>query len=289
MGTVIQTKKHQIMTQVSSFPSMPVAAEKLLALLSDPETEVSQVEAALRLDAGLTANVLKMTNSAYFGLPSKIGSVKQAVVLMGSQKLVQLVLASCVHSVMEKPVAGYDLAPGELWRHAIAVSVAAEALVEELKIPGADVAFTAALLHDVGKLVLGGFVKDELENLENLATGKISFEAAEQGVLGTNHAEVGSLILKSWSFPPEIVEAVHWHHSPDSAQASGDLTNIVHVADVVSLMIGIGVGREGLQYQLSPVAVQKLGLTALQLEKVASQTLQRISELSDVFAAAEAG
>jgi putative nucleotidyltransferase with HDIG domain len=282
---VIQTKIQQIMTQVNSFPSMPVAAEKLLLLLNDPEMNVSQVEAVLRLDPGLTANVLKMTNSAYFGLPSKIGSVRQAVVLMGSQKLVQLVLASCVQSVMEKPVAGYDLPPGELWRHAIAVSVAAEALVKELKIPGADVVFTAALLHDVGKLVLGGFVKDELENIEDQATGKISFEAAEQCVLGTNHAEVGSLILKNWSLPPEIVEAVQWHHTPAAVEESDNLTNIVHVADVLSLMIGIGVGREGLQYQLSLAATQRLGLTRYQLEKVASQTLQGVSELSDVFGA----
>lgn len=273
------------MAQVNSFPNMPVAAEKLLSLLNDPERSLSQVEAVLRLDPGLTANVLKMTNSAYFGLPSKIGSVRQAVVLLGSQNLVQLVLASCVHSVMEKPVAGYDLSPGELWRHAIAVSVAAEALVEELKIPAADVVFTAALLHDIGKLVLGGFVKDELEKIEGQATGKISFVAAEQCVLGTNHAEVGALILKNWSFPPEIVEAVQWHHTPAAVGEPGNLTDIVHVADVLSLMIGIGVGREGLQYQPSLAATKRLGLTQFQLEKVASLTLQRVSELSDVFGA----
>ena len=144
------------MAQVNAFPSMPAAAEKLLSLLENPNTSAIQIEEILRFDPGLTANVLKLTNSAYFGFPSKIGSVSQAVVLMGSKRLVQLVLASCVHSVMEKPVAGYDLPPGELWRHAIAVSVAAEALVKELKIPAADVVFTAALLHDVGKLVLAG-------------------------------------------------------------------------------------------------------------------------------------
>jgi len=285
VGTVNQKKIQQIMAQVNSFPNMPVAAAKLLSLLNDPERSLFQVEAVLRLDPGLTANVLKMTNSAYFGLPSKIGSVRQAVVLLGSQNLVQLVLASCVHSAMEKPVAGYDLSPGELWRHAIAVSVAAEALVEELKIPAADVVFTAALLHDIGKLVLGGFVKDELEKIEDQATGEISFEAAEQCVLGTNHAEIGALILKNWSFPPKIVEAVQWHHSPAAVEEPGDMTDIVHVADVLSLMIGIGVGREGLQYQPSLAATKRLGLTQFQLEKVASLTLQRVSELSDVFGA----
>jgi putative nucleotidyltransferase with HDIG domain len=282
---VNQTKIENIMAKVKSFPSMPAAAAKLLSLLENSDTTAMQIEEILRFDPGLTANVLKLTNSASFGLPSKVGSVRQAFVLMGSKKLVQLVLASCVHSVMEKPVAGYDLPFGELWRHAIAVSVAAEALVMELKISAPDVVFTAALLHDVGKLVLGGFVNDELEEIEDQATGEISFEAAEQCVLGTNHAEIGALILKNWSFPPEIVEAVQWHHTPAAVKEPSNLTDIVHVADVLSLMIGIGVGREGLQYQPSLAATKRLGLTPFQLEKVASQTLQRVNELSDVFGA----
>ena len=196
----------------------------------------------------------------------------------------QLVLASCVHAVMDKPVPGYDLPPGELWRHSIAVSVAAEGLVKELKIPGADVTFTAALIHDVGKLALGGFVKDELEKIEEAASRGISFEAAEQCVLGTNHAEVGGLILKNWAFPPEIFRAVQWHHTPDvDGEETNSLIDIVHVADVLSLMIGIGVGREGLHYQPSNAATDRLGLKPFQLEKIASQTLQWISELSDIF------
>jgi HD-like signal output (HDOD) protein len=91
--------------------------------------------------------------------------------------------------------------------------------------------------------------------------------------------------LKNWSFPPEIVEAVQWHHTPAAVKEPSNLTDIVHVADVLSLMIGIGVGREGLQYQPSLAATKRLGLTPFQLEIVASQTLQRVSELSDVFGA----
>ena len=283
MATVKNTKIQAIMAKVSSFPSMPGAAAKMLSLLNNPDISISQIEEILRFDQGLTANVLRLTNSAYFGFSAKIGSVRQAVVLLGAKRLIQLVLTSCVHSVMQKSVEGYDLPAGELWRHSIAVSVAAEALVKELRIPVADFVFTAALLHDVGKLALSDFVEGDLQKIEETASPGIPFEVAEQFVLGIDHAEVGALILENWSFPPEIVRAVQWHHAPDAVEKTDSLIDIVHVANVLSLMVGNGMGREGLRYQPSAAATKRLGLKPFQLEKVVSQTCQWVSELSDLF------
>jgi putative nucleotidyltransferase with HDIG domain len=205
---MIQSKLEQLMAQVRSFPSMPSAAVKLLALFNDPDTTISHVEKILSTDPGLTANVLKLTNSGYFGLALKVGSVSQAIALLGPKILIQLVLASSVGVTMDKPVPGYDLPPGELWRHSIAVSVAAEGLVKELNVPGADLIFTAALLHDVGKLILGDYLEKDIKQIEFAASRGISFEKAEHKVLNTNHAEIGARILQNWSLPPQIVSAV---------------------------------------------------------------------------------
>lgn len=278
-----QTKLLNILAKVKSFPSMPEAAAKLLKLLDNPDATAAQIEQILRYDAGLTANLLKLTNSVYFGLPCKVGSVTQAVVLLGWKKLIQLVMASCVNAVMGKPVPGYDLPAGELWRHSIAVSVAAEGLAKELKVSASEEIFTAALLHDVGKLVLGGFVKEDLEKIETEASRGISFEVAEHMVLGTDHTEVGAQILKNWSFPPALVNAVRWHHDPDSAGKTDTLVDIVHVANILCLMIGIGVGREGLCYKPSPLATKRLGFRTNDLEMFASRTLQYVDDLCDVF------
>ncbi len=274
--------KH-ITSLLKSFPSMPGAAVRLLALIDDPEISVAQVETILRQDAGLTANLLKLANSAYFGIPSKVGSVRQAVLLLGLKRLIQMVIASCVGAIMDKPVPGYDLPPGELWRHSLAVTVAAEGLVKELKFEAAEEIFTAALLHDVGKLVLGEFVADDFNKIENVLAQGVAFETAEDMVLGTNHADIGGRILNQWSLPPGIVNAVRWHHDPESAEQSDMMLDIVHVANVLCLMIGIGVGRDGLQHQPSRAAVGRLGLTTAHLEKVASQTMQWVEELSDVL------
>jgi putative nucleotidyltransferase with HDIG domain len=273
----------KIAAAITSFPGVPGTAVKLLGLIDDPNMRVSQIEEILRHDPGLTANVLRLANSAYFGIPSKIGSIRQAVILLGLKRLIQMVIAACVSAIMDKPVPGYDLPPGELWRHSIAVSVAAEGLVRELNIKAAEEIFTAALLHDVGKLVLGEFVKDDFAKIETAVSQGVSFEKAEKMALGTNHAEVGAHILTQWLLPPEIVNAVQWHHEPEAAEHVSTMLDIVHVANFLSLMIGIGIGRDGLQHQPSVEVSERLGLEPYHLEKVASQTMQWVTELFELL------
>ena len=277
----MQAKK--IASVVKSFPGMPGTALKLLAMIDDPAMRVSQIEKILRQDPGLTANVLRLANSAYFGIPSKVGSIRQAVILLGLKRLIQMVIAACVSAIMDKPVPGYDLPPGELWRHSIAVSVAAEGLVKELKVDAGEEIFTAALLHDVGKLVLGEFVKDEFQQIETAVSEGIAFETAETIVLGTNHADTGAHILTNWSLPDEIVNTVQWHHAPEKAQQTSTMLDIVHVANFMSMMIGVGIGRDGLQHQPSVEVTDRIGLEPYHLEKVASQTMQWVNELSEVL------
>jgi putative nucleotidyltransferase with HDIG domain len=163
--------------------------------------------------------------------------------------------------------------------------VAAEGLSRELKLKGTEDIFTAALVHDVGKLILGQFIQEDLAAIDAAAGSDVSFEVAEKQVLGTDHAEIGARILSHWSLPDDLVHAVRWHHDPDAAEEQNRTTDIVHVANVLCLMMGIGVGREGLQYEPSPAVTRRLGLKPFHLEHVASQTLQWAEELSDVFSA----
>ena len=227
----------------------------------------------------MTANILKLTNSAYFGIPTRVSSVKQAIVLLGWKRLLQVVMTICMSPLMNKTIPGYDLPRGALWQHSIAVSVAAEILVKALKIPDADEVFTAALLHDVGKLILGGFVKEDLENIEDMVTKGITFDVAESMVLGTNHAEIGGQILNKWSFPAELVSAVQWHHDPESCEDNCNLSDIVHVANTMGLMTGFGKIDQDLALEhFSPVA-DRLGLAPENLEEMAQQTAARVKKL----------
>jgi len=276
-------RKRQIISKMKSFPSMSGIAAKVLKLLDDPDSSAGQVEQLLKQDPSLTANLLKLTNSAYFGIPSKVGSVRHAIAMLGWKRLSKLVIAACVSAITDRQIPGYDLPPGVLWQHSVAVSVTAEGLMRELKIAESDEIFTAALLHDLGKLILGGFVEKELDEIEKVAARGIPFQMAEQEVLGTDHAEIGALMLESWSFPPKLVSAVRWHHDPDSAPETSSMTDIVHVANVLCLMIGIGIGVEGLHYEPSVLATKRLGIKPTQLELIASQTLEWAKDLTDAF------
>jgi putative nucleotidyltransferase with HDIG domain len=276
-------KLKRIMLKVEAFPGMPATAAKLLPLLDNPDSTPSEVENIVKYDPGLTANILKLTNSAYFGIPTKVSSIKQAVILLGWKRLMQVVTTICMSPLMKKAVPGYDLRSGELWRHSIAVSVAAELLVKALKIPDADEVFTAGLLHDVGKLILGGFVKQDLEQIQAMVTKGISFDVAESMVLGTNHAEIGGQILHKWSFPAELVNAVQWHHDPESCENTCTLSDIVHVANKVGLMTGIVKTEEGIDIEpFGPVA-DRLGLKANHIEAIVQQTAEEVKKLSVIW------
>jgi len=278
---VNEDKIKQIMAQVKSFPGMPATAAKLITMLKNSESTADQIEEVLRYDAGLTANILKLTNSAYFGIPSKVSSVRQAILMLGWKRVIQLVMTMCMSTVMKKPVPGYDLPQGALWQHSVAVSVAAEAVVKALKIPEAEEVFTAALLHDIGKLVLGGFVKNDLDQIKSMVSKGIAFEVAEYMVIGTDHAEIGARILEKWAFPEGLVNAVNWHHDPETCENHCTLSDIVHIANTVGLRIGFGREIEGLRIEPSAAVTDRLGLEPVDLEVLAEQTLEGVNKLSD--------
>ncbi|MGD2187873.1 MAG: HDOD domain-containing protein [Desulfobacterales bacterium] len=277
------TKLNEILSKVKSFPTMPGAGAKMLSLLEEPDTAISEIEEILRYDPGLTANVLKLANSAYFGLPSKIGSLKQAVILLGLKRLIQLVVATCVSAVMDKSVPGYDLPPGNLWRHSIAVSIAADALVKDKKIVGAEDVFTPALLHDIGKLVLGAFVKEELEAIESIAAKGVPFVVAENMILGTDHAEIGAQILANWNLPTEVINSVRWHHDPDLPETPNTLVDVVYLSNLLCQTNDTNGQNGGQSIELSPAVIDRLGFQLSQFEAISSKVSRWVNELSEAL------
>jgi putative nucleotidyltransferase with HDIG domain len=278
-----QSKLKNIMSQIRSFPSMPATGAKMLRMLEDPETGVDEIEAMLRHDPGLTGNVLKLANSAYFGIPAKVSSVKQGILLLGLKKLIQLVIASCVNSVMDKPVPGYDLPPGNLWRHSIAVSIAAEALVKDKKNIDAEDVFTPALLHDIGKLILGHFIKDELDDIEKIVSEGVAYVVAEDMVLGTDHARVGAQVLTQWSFPRDVIEAVRWHHDPDFPEKATASVDVVYLSNLLCQANGQNDQDAGAIDELSPAVIERLGIDVSQFDAIASNVTLWVDELADAL------
>ena len=223
----------KILQKVSTFPSMPKAGIKLRSLLSEEGVSIEQIEKILRHDPGLAANVLRLANSAFFGLPSKVTSLKHAVMLLGVKRFAKIAVGACMYKTMDTAVEGYGLSPGELWLHSIVVSTTAEALAKNRKLPETSDFFTPALLHDLGKLVLGKFVKAEQPKIDSLVAEGVPFVIAEKEVLNTDHAEIGALILSKWSFPDDLINAVWWHHYPEGLGNSNLHPEIVYLSNLM--------------------------------------------------------
>ncbi len=276
-----------VVGRIRSLPAMPATAARLLPLLSDPATDTRRIEEVLRYDPGLTADLLKLTNSAYFGLPARVGSVRQAVLFLGWNRLLKLVMTLSVSGLMKQPLEAYDLPRGGLWRHSVAVSVAADRIIAHLKLAEGEAVFTAALLHDVGKLVLARFVREELPRIEALVAKGLSFDVAETIVLGVNHAAVGGRVLEAWSFPEDLVRAVRLHHDPDACGHECRVSDIVHVANALGGRLAAeasgGSPPEAFVPEASVEALERLGLGPRDLEALAGQTRRELERLSEVL------
>ena len=271
----------KIMLKVSSFPSMPQAGVKLMALLEKEDIAIDDVVKIMRYDPGLTANVLKLANSAYFGIPSKIGSLKQAIMFLGVKRFTEIVVAACVSDKMNKAVEGYEIPSGELWRHSIAVSNTAEALAKYKKGVKAVDVFTPALLHDMGKLVLGTFVKEEFYNIKKIAAKGVPFEVAENMVLGTDHAEIGAQILANWSFPHDVIDAVRWHHNPERIKNSKMQAEFVYLSNLLCHSFGGNDSAKSNFIMPSTVVLNRLGIKSNQYELISNTVSAWMNKLSE--------
>jgi len=279
--------KEQILAKLRSIPSLPTAASRVISLLKDPDVDINELMRSIEYDPGLTSNVLKLANSAYFGGPRTISSLRDAIVRLGMNRIFQLVITSAIIPIARQEVKGYDLQPGKLLEHAIAVAVGSEELAAQLGRRPPAHTFTAGLLHDLGKIVLGTFLEVDVGPIVRMAfEEKVSFEVAEARVLGMDHAEAGAELLQAWKLPESLVQAVRFHHRPAEFKGTAEevfVLDLVHVADILALESGVGTGVDGLNYSACPEASQRLKLKPAISEAVVCNMITNVSELKDVL------
>lgn len=279
--------KEQIIAKLRSIPSLPTAASRVISLLKDPDVDINELMRSIEYDPGLTSNVLKLANSAYFGGPRTISSLRDAIVRLGMNRIFQLVITSAIIPIARQEIKGYDLPPGKLLEHSIAVAVGSEELAAQLGRRAPAHTFTAGLLHDLGKIVLGTFLEVDVGPIVRMAFDeKVSFEVAEAKILGMDHAEAGAELLQVWKLPGSLVQAVRFHHRPAEFKGTAEevfVLDLVHVADILALESGVGTGVDGLNYVPCPEASARLKLKPAISEAVVCNMITNVGELKDVL------
>jgi putative nucleotidyltransferase with HDIG domain len=243
---------------------------------------------ALGSDPALAAQVLRLANSAFYGMPRRVGSVPQAVLILGTQAVRNLALVASTFPWLNRPIPGYALGPGQLWAHALGTAVGSALAAERSRRANPDLAFTAGLLHDLGKIAMSVWLERKLPALLRIAEieGK-PFDAVERRVLGYDHTQVGAHLGERWNLPSELVDAMRWHHRPDEAPVPSPLVDCVHVADYLSMAMGLGIGGDGLRYELSENALIRLSIGFEDLTVLAEEFVDRYERHATALEAAQ--
>ena len=275
----------KIIRSVQSIPAFPMTVHKVAELVSQEDYAVTDLVNLIKFDQAITANILKMSNAAYFGSRHKIKTIQEAVLYLGQQNLLRAVQAAGVSRFYRKVPGGYVSRARDLWKHAIAVATMSQILSQKIFRCDDSVLYTAALLHDIGKVFLGEYVQESFERIGNLvANGGYSFLDAEKEVLGIDHAVLGGMIADHWHFPTEIRDAIAYHHRPDLLDRDGDYVSwLVYLSDQACLMIGVDGGIDGLAYKGLEESLKRYHLRLQDLEEGMIMLFESLKGAEDVI------
>ncbi len=268
-----------IVNKVDDIKVLPTIINQIILLTDDPNSTIQDIEKVILKDQVLTTKILRLANSAYYGYARKITTISQATVLLGFQAIKGIALASIVKSYMTNELKGYSLEKDELWIQSQTCAIISRFIAKKIKYPTPEEAYIAGLLRDIGKTILNQHMEKEYQEvLSKVNENNISFLDAEKEVLGFSHGEIGAKVGEKWNLPKDLVEAIGSHHTPELAIENPLLVSIVHIADAITMMMGIGLGLDGLAYNLSPIAIKALELDEIQLQDIISQVADLIKD-----------
>jgi HD-like signal output (HDOD) protein len=248
--------------------SLPLIYFKLNDAINDPNTSIHKISNVISEDASLSARLLKLVNSPFYGFPQAVGTISEAVFLVGSQQVREVALATTMMST-------FNGIPGDLmnmekfWLHSLACGVGAKVIAETIGEPEFERFFVAGVLHDIGRLVLFSKAPEESKSiLRRAQQEKRPMVDVEYDEIGCSHAEIGRALLDAWKLPQYYQEVAGFHHSPESAQQYPLETVIVHVADTIAHTLQYGTSGELYVPQMNKNSWRKLNLSLNQLSKL---------------------
>jgi len=273
-----QPTSQEMAEAIRAITPIPQAALKIINLLSCGDYETSEIVSTIETDQVLAAQILRLCNSPLFGIKRTIESIDEAVVILGGSHMLQMVATAAIDSLLVERQGGYAMLKGGLYKHALGVAHAAKLIAGENGLVNPGVAYTAGLLHDIGKVVLDQYFscfKPLFYQVQDQSGSDLI--DLEQHLLGTNHQEVGLLLAKDWSLPESITQAIAYHHHPEQADSYLDLAHLVYLADLLTSWYLAGMEMERINTDALHSRLLFLKITPSQLpdliEKVPWKTI----------------
>lgn len=262
-----------ITKRIQSLPTLPQVVEKLTTMVESPDVTAKDVGRLIASDQVLGAKVLRLVNSPFYGFPGRISSISHAIILLGFNVIKGVVLSASVFDLMEKSMIG-------LWEHSLGCAIVSGRISRALGISDPEEISTAALLHDIGKVLIRVSLREDYDKIQGLVQERgYSFRDAELEILGIDHAQIGSWLAQEWNLPERLAIPITYHHAPEEAPKIKDRVSIVHIANSIVRAFGVGSGGDPWVPRISPPAWETVGLSRLGLQDIASQILEDLEEV----------
>lgn len=247
-----------VVADLERLPALPEVVQDLLDYLRRPEVDVAQVAHRIARDPALAAKLLRVANSSFYGLQGQVATINDALVVLGLRAVRTLVMGAALVAHF-RTLAAADFDRRAFWAHSAGTALCARVLARE-RGANAENAFTAGLLHDIGRLILAARHPEAYQDVEARRAAHDGYPLdAEREVLGFDHAQIGAVLAARWKFPQEIAAAIAAHHAP-ADQSDAGLADLIHVADVMAHALEFPGGEDDLVPRLSTVAWNRLGL-----------------------------
>jgi HD-like signal output (HDOD) protein len=251
-----------LLEEIKSVEPLPQVASRVMQIAGEDDVVPGDLVAVIQTDAGITAKVLKLCNSAHYGFKREIASLPEAGNLLGVSTLVNLVLTSCAGRYFRDYGFADPDATLRLWEHSIATAFAGSTIAQRTGKAERNRAYTIGLLENLGHLVLTRFVPENRAALRAALGRGASLLDAEHHVYGLHHAEIGARLAERWNFPGLLVDAIRFHHTPHESQVDADMASVAHAAEMATHRLGFGVREGEPEYALNTPAMTRLGLGA---------------------------
>ncbi len=255
-----------VVNRITNLPTLPQVVESVMSMVEDPNTTASQLAAVISKDQALMAKVLKVVNSAYYGMPRKITTLNQATVILGFSTIRNLVLSASIFGAFDDRYSNPRFNRVKFWEHSIGTAVGARVLSKRTGLGNPEELFVAGLVHDIGKVAIDEYLHDDfLKILDVIEARNVRILDAEKEVLNFDHTTLGEWVATKWNLPQNLVTAIAYHHTPSLANDYKKMVSIVHLADAISRIEGIGYGGDSLTPVIDPKSWEILQIPAEEL------------------------
>ncbi len=271
----------ELVQQVDTLVSLPEVCVKINQMIESSDSSAKDMGEVIAGDVDLSARLLKIVNSAFYGLPGPVDTISRAVTVVGTEELRNLALMTSACQVF-KGIPGELVNMNEFWRIGITTGVIARTLARQCGVLHGERLFVQGVLHDIGRLVIFQQLPELSRDILLVASGDDEVQtAAERDMLGFSHAEVGFALLKRWQLPESVLTSVRYHHEPAKAVDYRVETALIHIAGMLADGINRGEYLGGTLAQVDRIAWKTIGLTAKELEGALENVQDEVRELID--------